>query len=129
MIARFGLVVLLASVAMADTVSLRNGDTVEGTFLGGDSRQIRIATGDRIQTFSLDSVSSIQFGGGTAQARPPAPLPNDRGEAPRIAPRIGAQERDDYDRRASNSRPEPTGREIPAGTNFVIRMIDGIDSE
>ena len=40
---------LLAGVGLADTVTFRDGHTVNGSFLGGDARSIRVAVGDRVR--------------------------------------------------------------------------------
>ncbi len=58
-------------VLSADTITLKDGTTVTGTFLGGSARQIRVAVADRIQTLDIENVSSIQFG--PVNSAPPAP--------------------------------------------------------
>ncbi len=120
------LVFACTCVLLADTLELRDGRTVKGTYLGGSSRQIRMETGDRVETFSVTDVRALRFdqdgemqfkrsGLSTRPAesatgnilRPdPAPTP-----APAPAP---------------SSAPS---REVPAGTTVVIRMIDPVDSE
>ena len=39
---------LLASTLLPDTVILHSGRTVQGEYLGGDSRRVRIAVRDRV---------------------------------------------------------------------------------
>jgi hypothetical protein len=92
----------------ADTVQLRSGRRVEGTFIGGDSRQIRLLGSDgNVQSIDITSIESIRFGTpAAAQAAPPAPA--------RVTPRPAAT---------------PVGKVvIPAGTVITVRMIDGVDS-
>jgi len=60
----------------ADTLTLKDGSTVNGTFLGGSARQIRMEVGENIQTFDIERVSSIQFGSERA-AEPAAPAGGD----------------------------------------------------
>jgi hypothetical protein len=105
---------LFVLTAAADTLTLKSGRVVEGTYLGGSARQVRMEVSDRIETFDVSDVSSIKFGSETAPApRPQASggkiLRPDPAEAAKAAP-------------ASN-------REIPAGAEIVIRMIDAVDSE
>ena len=108
MLARIGwLVFLLVSTLLADSLLLKTGRVVEGTYLGGDSRQLRLAVGDGVQTFNVTDVVTLQFG--TAQPMPVAAAP---APAPTPAPLTAA----------------PVS-EVPAGTTLVIRMIDGVDSE
>jgi hypothetical protein len=110
------LLVLMAatlSLGFADTLTLRSGRVLDGTFLGGDARQIRMAVGDKIESFAVSDIRRLEFG--TAPAPVPAP-------APAPAPTAAA--------RAAEPAPSP-GRadEIPAGTQLVVRMIDNVDSE
>src|SRR5687767_6512047 len=59
----------------ADTVVMRTGRTVEGSYLGGDSRRVRIAVGDRVETIGVDEISEIKFGSteaASAAVTPPA---------------------------------------------------------
>jgi hypothetical protein len=119
----------LLTTGIADTLTLRDGHTINGTYLGGNSRQVRMEVGDGIQTFEIGRISGIQFGSETAvpSARaddPPAP--------PADPPR--AQQRE----RGNVFRPDPSsetttasrsGMELPAGTVLTVRMIDPVDSE
>lgn len=105
-----------AFLLQADVLTLKDGRKVEGTYLGGDARQIRMAVGDQIQTFDLTQAVSLQFGSEPAPAAPqpvkpvetqPAATP----PAPPAAPSAEAK------------------KEIPAGAQIVVRMIDAVDSE
>ncbi len=103
---RIGLVFLLAGIASADTLTLRDGRFMSGSYLGGDARSVRFAVGDRVDTFKVEDIAGITF---EAQApAPPPPPPPPREER--------REERKD-------------GAELPAGTSLVIRMIDSVDSE
>jgi hypothetical protein len=96
---------VLSTVCLADTLSLKNGKFVDGTYLGGDSRNVRIAVGDRVETYAIGEVSSLTFGGATAPTSPT---------------RTGS-------RTVANSS-NATSREVPAGSSVVVRMIDDVDS-
>jgi hypothetical protein len=113
------------AICSADTLTLRNGRAIEGQYLGGDSRVIRMAVGDHVNTFQVDEVAGVQFGGARPQAEyvPQPPPPPPPADAPRESEaRVFRPDRDrDYDRR-------PNG-ELPSGTNIVIRMIEAVDSE
>jgi hypothetical protein len=100
---------LVGACVSADTLRLKSGRTVEGTYLGGDARSIRFDAGDRVQTFSINDVLEIRFGGAEptpSGALDPAPVPS---PAP------------------SRSTTSSTS-EIPVGTPLVLRMIDDVDS-
>jgi hypothetical protein len=56
------LVILLSiAVCFGDTLALKSGKTIEGTYLGGDARIIRMAVRDRIETFRVDEISNLHF--------------------------------------------------------------------
>jgi len=99
---------LLAGFGLADTVTFRDGHTVNGSFLGGDARSIRVAVGDRVETYSLGEITRISFGETTQAVAPPVlrtpPAP----------------------RREAAAADGPT---IPARTVLTIRMVDSVDSE
>ncbi|HMD96390.1 MAG TPA: hypothetical protein VKM93_03535 [Terriglobia bacterium] len=82
----------------ADTVTLKNGQVIEGTYLGGSPRGVKIETGNQIQTLDVADILRIEF------------------DAAR-------------ERRELETSPAAGAIELPAGTNLVIRMIDGVDSE
>jgi hypothetical protein len=93
----------VVSLCSADTLTLRSGRVITGQYLGGDARHIRMAVGDRVDTFNVEDVGDLQFGGDASQA--PAPLP-----PPAPGP------------------PPVTGVQIPTGTPITVRMIDSVDS-
>lgn len=97
---QLGMSLVLALTAVsADTVTLKNGRAINGTYLGGSAREVRIETGDKIETLDVTDINSIQFGSSQ--------------RANEAVPR--------------SARAEAAA--LPAGTTFVIRMIDGVDSE
>jgi hypothetical protein len=122
-----GIVLALATSAFADTVKLKSGKVVEGTYLGGSARQVRLEVGDQIQTLDVADIDRIEFGAivAAAPAPPPRPAPvqNDRPvlmrpeSAPAPAPPT------------QHAATSEGSMELPAGTNLVIRMIDAVDSE
>lgn len=107
----------------ADTIFFRDGRSVSGSYLGGDSRQVRMVVGEKIQTFSIPDIAKIEFGSAaTSAAAPPAPAP-----AP---PRSEGLQPSRVQADTSGPRPvETASADIPAGTNMVIRLIDPVDSE
>lgn len=110
---------LLTGTALlsADTLVLRNGTRVNGSFMGGDTRTIRFATSNQITSYNLNDIESIRFsGGGPAGASAPGPEYQGSSYAPPSA---------------ANLQPTygPAGIEVPAGTQIVVRLIDGVNSE
>ena len=106
------LAIAIVTLCSADTLTLQSGRVVHGQYLGGDARQIRMAVGDRVDTFEVGEVSNLQFGGD----------------------RDGGGDRDRDRGRSEAPAPPPQqnasyGAQIPVGTPITVRMIDGVDSE
>jgi hypothetical protein len=111
----------IAAFAAADTLTLRSGQVVRGEYVGGDARHVKIAQGDRVETYAVDDIATLEFGGGGQR------LQN------------SDQDRDRYrdrDRRDESQLPPPpptavqqSSAQIPSGTLLTIRMIDAVDSE
>lgn len=99
------LAVLLAAVAASgDTLRLKNGAVIEGTFLGGDARTIRFLGPDGTpKQHPITDVAAIEFGGAAAPA------------ASASAPASAS---------AATARAT-----VPAGTVISVRMIDSIDAK
>ena len=77
MITRFTILALaLAMSSQADTLRLRNGSTVNGSFLGGTADDIRFLVNDEVQHYARAGVAEIIFGSIDAPSAGP--------EAPRI---------------------------------------------
>ena len=113
----------IAAFAAADTLTLRNGQIVRGEYVGGDARHIKMAVGDRVETYNVDEISDLQFGGGQR-------LPDNNQYPDRRDER-----RDDRRDEAQLPPPPPppppssAGYQIPSGTLLTVRMIDAVDSE
>jgi hypothetical protein len=107
---------LITCLASADTLTLRNGRTIFGSYLGGDSRQIRMVVGEKIETFAIADVVKLEF------------------ESLMSPPETGPAATAQRDARAlrTNRAPGMVGpaalREVPAGTTITVRMIDPVDS-
>jgi hypothetical protein len=106
----------------ADTVQLRDGRRVDGTFMGGDTRQVKLLGSDgKLQTFEISDVETISFKAAPAAASnaaasspsaSPAPVPP--------ASRTAA---------ARASAPSAARVTVPAGAVLTVRLIDGVDSD
>src|ERR1035438_3447337 len=99
---RIAIALVLATAWFGDTITLKNGQVINGTFLGGTARQVRVDMGDQVQTLDIADIARIEFGGAPAVSQ----------EAP--PPR----------REAMNTPPPaaPLGITLPAGTNFTIQI-------
>ena len=133
-----GAFVSLAGIGCADTLVLKNGTTVEGTFLGGSARDVRFDDGRNVRNFPVGEVSRIDFQGSSAAAQES----DSEAAPPRRAPRprlLEPDERDDSPvdvaaRRPARPRPVEADEradyaaEVPGGTPITVRLIDAVDS-
>jgi hypothetical protein len=120
-------VALILSASWADTLILRNGRTINGSYLGGDSRQVRMAVGDRIENYPVADIVRLEFGSiGTSDAAAPAQT----AEMPPPPPPVDRDR--DHGMRTDRTPPQPysggRGILIPAGSTLTVRMIDPVDS-
>ncbi|HEY3826412.1 MAG TPA: hypothetical protein VGL82_17730 [Bryobacteraceae bacterium] len=115
------LICAAALLLSADTLVLRNGATVQGTYLGGDARQLRIDQNGTVRSYDIGQVQSVIFSEAGYQPPPPPaqPYPRDaRDYAPAPAPNYPAPP------------PQPVaGITVPADTSVVVRMIDAVNSD
>ncbi|HLX42386.1 MAG TPA: hypothetical protein VKR43_03085 [Bryobacteraceae bacterium] len=114
-----GVVMLSAVFSFADTITLRDGRAVNGSYLGGDSRSVRVAVGDRVDTYRVEEISTIVFGDPT----PPAPIP------PPAAVREERRDEARIDAREARREEQRAATELASGTAITVRMIDSVDSE
>jgi len=66
---RFGTAILAlacATACLADTLTLRDGRVVQGTYMGGTARTIKLQVDDTVKTYDVTDVATLQF-------TPPAP--------------------------------------------------------
>ena len=138
MVTRISLLCIAAVslLSAADTIYFRDGRTAVGSYLGGDSRQVRVVVGDKIQTYAIPDIQRIEFGStSTSTAAPPAAAPAPERREGLQPSRVANAS--DYPPPAPQAPPPPgptgppvaTLAEIPSGTNLVVRMIDTVDSE
>jgi len=115
---------ITAGFGLADTITLRDGRMINGSYLGGDTRSLRVAVGDRIETYRVEEISSISFAAPVAAVDPPPPPVTERDERQDdrgVGFRSEAREERVQERRAA--------QQLAAGTNLTVRMIDSVDSE
>jgi hypothetical protein len=103
-----------AALLSADTLTLRSGESIQGTYLGGNARQIRMDINGDIRNYDIGQVQSVIFSDPAYQPPPPPPPRSQTYPAP-PPPR-------DYG-------PSPSGVVIPVDTEVHIRMIESVNSD
>jgi hypothetical protein len=130
----FLLLLMTGFLSNADTVIMRNGNRVNGTFVSGDNRAIRIDIGGHVNTYNLNEVDSIQFNNSQGAYSPNSNNPNSSSTYPSNSAYGG-----NTNYPASTNYPaanqnyaQGTGSnslEVPGGTQVVVRLIDPVNSE
>lgn len=121
-----GAFLIVCATASADTINLRSGDTVQGTYLGGTARQIRVDVNGTIQTYDVGQIQSVVFTDPNYQAQPQAPPPQASGYA---RPPYANSNPNYANNNAGQPPAAPLGITIPADTPITVRMIESVNSE
>ncbi len=124
LVAVFSLGAIVASMAWADSLELKNGSLIKGKFISGTDTQIVFQVGSTRQTFNIVDIVSLKFD----SDRPVA----ETSSAPHMAPAATAASKDGLVSRSARLEDVSTSTTstitIPAGTRISVRTIDGIDS-
>lgn len=108
----------LTGLAGADTLRLKDGTVLQGTFLGGSAREIRFDNGESVRNYPVEQVRGIEF--------QPSAATNYNSEA--RSERRPAYSNNDSGNYNSGSYSGGGYGEVPAGTVVVVRLIDSVDS-
>jgi hypothetical protein len=57
----FLLAMACAAACAADTLTLRNGQVVHGTYMGGTARTVKMQVDDSVKTYDVTDVATLQF--------------------------------------------------------------------
>jgi hypothetical protein len=118
----FGIALTLATVGFADTIVLKNGRQINGTYLGGSPRQVKVEANDQITTLDVSDIARIEFSGG-------ASMPSSRVDDGRP----GLRRADGGDssggrptlRRADNAAPQSQSQSQDDADRPVLRRAEG----
>jgi hypothetical protein len=130
---KFGLLTgmgfLLAGVAAADTLELKDGRVLQGRFLGGTQAVLRFEFHGDVKTFGVNDIVALTFTNAyhDQDNAPPDPAAPPQNQAPPDAPAPQAPPPQAYS--APQTVAPGTPVTIPAGQSILIRMIDGVDSK
>ncbi len=125
------LAVSLAGIAGADKLVLKNGTVVQGVYLGGTARQVRVDVNGSVQNFEIEQLRSISFvdeAYPSAEAPPPQSDYRTRQAPPQNGPPQYNQPQNNQPQNSPYNSGSP-GLTIPADTTFTVRMIDAVNSQ
>lgn len=114
---------LLAGVAAADTIELRDGQVFTGQFLGGTQNNVRFLVNGEIKVIPVSEILAITFG-----TSAPAPRSATAPTAPRAQAEPAADPAPASQAPAYRVADRPTTLVVPAGTSILITMVDAVDS-
>jgi hypothetical protein len=106
----------VSALASADTLALRSGEIVQGTYLGGTAREVRMDLNGVIRTYDIGQIQSVTFSDPAYQPPPP--------QASNFPP----PRREDRDRDRDRDGGS-LGVAIPIDTPVTVRMIESVNSE
>jgi hypothetical protein len=113
---------LVASIAGADTLKLKNGSLIHGKFLGGTESEISFQVGSSVQKYNITDIVSLEFDSqGIASDKPASPA-GDKPAAPESS-LPDAPETVKQDEISTSGKVT-----IPAGTRISVRTLDVIDT-
>ena len=115
----------MAVSASADTLQMKDGRVIQGRFFGGTQASVQFEANGKIQLYDVDDIISVTFTAPQASSAPPAAPP-----APPVAATFPPAPN-------ASQAPPPTATAagygtsitVPAGTDLLVRMIDGVDSD
>jgi hypothetical protein len=116
------LAALQSAVCLGDSLTLKTGENIDGTYLGGSARAIKMEVNGQVQNFDISTVAGVQFNPGPSG--PPAGGPPPQGQYS-----SSGNQNQGQNNAQNNAGPGAAGYTLPAGTQFTIRMIDSVDSE
>jgi hypothetical protein len=99
---------LVPAMALADSLELNNGSTINGKFMGGTETEISFQVGSSVQSYKLKDVVSLKFD--SQEATSNALLGTEKTHVSDAGTKM------------------PAYVTIPEGTRISVRTIDGIDS-
>jgi hypothetical protein len=131
------LVLVPAAMMTGDTLELKNGSVIKGTYVGGTDTRISFRVGSSVQQYAVADVSSLKFDDRESAAPTHSPAFAER--APENAPAAYAPT-PSAQSPAPNSTPVPSAGSsiprttsqsvvVPSGTQITVRTIDAVDSD
>ena len=109
------LLLALGATLSADRVRLRSGKVISGTFIGADSKAVRILLDSgQVSESPIEDIVAVEFSARKPATPPPAPAPRPAAAAPAAAP-----------------APAPVKKTVtvPSGTPINVRLTQDIDAD
>jgi hypothetical protein len=112
---------LVSVAARPDTLELKNGSVIKGTYAGGSETQISFRVGSSVQQYAIVDIASLKFEDAAGFAH----------RQPQAAP-VSSKSNDTNPAAPSREKTVTTSAEsvtVPSGSRLFVRMIDSVDSD
>ena len=121
---------LVASIAGADTLKLKNGSLIHGKFQGGTESEISFQVGSSVQKYNITDIVSLEFDFQGIASDKPASSAGDKPAAPESdKPAAPESSLPDAPETVKQDEISTSGKvTIPAGTRISVRTLDVIDT-
>lgn len=131
---RYGAVVVLAvlltsAFAWSDTLELKNGSVIKGTYVGGSETEVSFRVGSSVQQYAIIDVASIKFDSRDSENPHSEGFATRRSERPPSEPISGEHTGTFAARDSSSGRMASHTLTVPAGTRLLVRTVDAVDSD
>jgi protein-disulfide isomerase len=70
-----------AAACLADTLTLRNGQAIQGTYMGGTARTVKMQVDDSVKTYDVTDIATLQFTPPAAPASAQQPMVEGRADS------------------------------------------------
>jgi hypothetical protein len=75
-----------AAAGWADTLTLRDGQVVQGTYMGGTARTVKMQVDDTVKTYDVTDIATLQFTPPAPAVSAPSARPHQHAAAAQKAP-------------------------------------------
>lgn len=125
---------IVTTLGWADTLELKNGSVIKGTYVGGSETEVSFRVGSTVQQYAVADVASLKFEAREAATHDSAGR-DASGFASRpaetLAPSAPASTTVARTATSSTAAAAPAGKSVtvPSGTRIMVRTIDAVDSD
>jgi len=124
----------LVPMVSADTLQMKDGRVIQGKFLGGTQASVQFQSGGKIDLYNVGDIISVTFTGNPDSVASPSPAPPASAGFQAPPSPLAADNLQTASGPMAGVPPAPTadstnGITVPAGTEILVRMIDGVDSD
>ena len=108
-----GIALVCATLGFADTITLKSGRVINGTYLGGTARTVRVDDGVNVRTLDVSDILRIEFGGNSSESSARTSGRSSDGPTLRRAPSSSSSDSSDVPtlRRADSSSSSDSDRD------------------